>query len=58
MTKAITLCLIIVGLINLAPVLGVLSAQRLEQGYDILLPSNELIVLMRHRALLFGGGRQ
>ena len=52
--KTITLCLVIVGLINLAPVLGVISAQRLEAGYSITLAGNDLAILMRHRALLFG----
>jgi len=54
LTKTITVCLIIVGLINCAPVLGVLSAQNLENAYSISLASNDLIILMRHRALLFG----
>ena len=54
MSKAITLCLIIVGLINFLPVLGVLSAQTLENAYGIALSSNDMIILMRHRALLFG----
>ena len=52
--KTITLCLVIVGLINLAPVLGVISTQRLEAGYSITLAGNDLAILMRHRALLFG----
>ncbi|MEP5569280.1 MAG: hypothetical protein ABJN62_15675 [Halioglobus sp.] len=52
--KSITLCLVIVGLINLAPVLGVISAQRLETGYSLTLAGNDIAILMRHRALLFG----
>ncbi|WDE14165.1 hypothetical protein [Thalassomonas haliotis] len=54
MAKAIMGCLIIVGLINFIPVLGVFSAQKLESVYAITLASNDLIILMRHRALLFG----
>ena len=54
MAKAITVCLVIVGLINFAPVIGVLSSQKLESAYSISLASNDLIILMRHRALLFG----
>ena len=54
MAKAITVCLIIVGLINFAPVVAVLSAQKLESAYSISLASNDLVILMRHRALLFG----
>lgn len=48
------ICLVIVGLINFAPLLGVLSAQKLESAYAVSLTSNDLIILMRHRALLFG----
>lgn len=54
MSKAITACLVIVGLINFVPVVAILSAQHLENVYAIALPSSDLIILMRHRALLFG----
>lgn len=54
MSKFITVCLVIVGLINILPVVGMLGAQRLEGAYDVVLSSNDLIILMRHRALLFG----
>ena len=54
MAKLIMTCLIIVGLINFIPVIGVLSSQKLESSYSISLISNDLIILMRHRALLFG----
>jgi len=54
MEKVITFCLIIVGLINFVRVLGVISAQRLESSYSIILAGNDLVILMRHRALLFG----
>ena len=54
MTKMITICLLIVGLINFIPVIGVLSSLKLENSYSISLASNDLIILMRHRALLFG----
>lgn len=54
MTKLITLCLIVVGLINVAPLMGLLSAQKLQSAYAIELASSDLIILMRHRALLFG----
>jgi hypothetical protein len=47
-------CLSIVGLINFVPVLAVISVQKLEEAYSISLVSNDLIILMRHRALLFG----
>ena len=54
MGKAITFCLIVVGLINIAPVVGVISVQKLESAYSVTLAGNDLAILMRHRALLFG----
>ena len=54
MGKAITFCLVVVGLINFAPVMGVISAQNLESAYSVALAGNDLAILMRHRALLFG----
>lgn len=54
MSKAIAVLLIIVGLINFLPVLGVLSAAKLSQAYSIELLGNDIVILMRHRALLFG----
>ncbi|MGB5325852.1 MAG: phosphopantetheine adenylyltransferase [Pseudomonadales bacterium] len=54
MKNAIAFCLVVVGLINLAPVLGVVSAQKLEMAYSVSIAGNDLAILMRHRALLFG----
>ena len=54
MGKVLTLCLVVVGLINFIPVVGVLSAAQLENAYQITLLSADMEVLMRHRALLFG----
>jgi len=54
MAKAASLLLFIVGVINFLPVMGVLSAARLSQAYAIELDGNDLVILMRHRALLFG----
>lgn len=54
MSKVISICLLIVGIINFLPLVGVLSAQKLESAYSISLVSNDLVILMRHRALLFG----
>jgi len=54
MNKLLTLCLLIVGLINFLPVVGLLGSSHLESTYNIQLLSNDLIILMRHRALLFG----
>ncbi len=46
--------LVTVGLINLVPLVGVLSAGRIAAGYGIELPGPDLEILLRHRALLFG----
>lgn len=52
--NAITVLLVLVGLINLAPALGLLGVAKLNDAYAIKLVSNDMILLMRHRALLFG----
>lgn len=46
--------LIVVGLINAVPVIGVTSAATLERLYGLTGLDGDLLVLMRHRALLFG----
>jgi len=43
-----------VGVINFLPVIGVLSAEKLSGAYSVELIGNDIIILMRHRALLFG----
>ena len=54
MSKLVSILLIVVGVINFLPVFAVLSATNLEQAYSVELANNDLIILMRHRALLFG----
>lgn len=54
MTKLIAGLVVFAGLINFLPVLGLLSASRLQALYGIELADPNLVVLMRHRALLFG----
>jgi len=54
MSTLVTLCLVVVGLLNFAPVLGILSASTMEKTYGIDIASTDLEILMRHRALLFG----
>ena len=49
-----TALLIFAALVNLAPVSGVLSADRLQGFYGVAFEDDNLLVLMRHRALLFG----
>lgn len=45
---------LVVGLINLFPLIGVLGPERLQSLYGIAIPGAELELLMRHRAVLLG----
>lgn len=54
MQKTVTICLVLVGLINLVPVLGVFAAANIESAYAVHIADQNLVILMRHRALLFG----
>jgi hypothetical protein len=53
-SKIVSLLLIIVAIIHLAPLVGVLSAQRLAVLYGLDFSESNLSILMRHRAVLFG----
>jgi hypothetical protein len=46
--------LLIVGVVHLLPAIGLLGAPRLEQLYGLRFDEPHLLLLMRHRALLFG----
>jgi len=46
--------LIIAAIINLLPLVGVLSREQLEKLYALPITDPNLEVLMRHRAVLFG----
>ena len=46
--------LIVVGVIHLLPLTGVLGRAQLETLYGVPLQDANLIILMRHRAVLFG----
>jgi hypothetical protein len=54
MQKAIAGLLIVVGLIQIAPVTGVRGADRLSELYGLSFDEPNLAILMRHRAVLFG----
>ncbi len=55
MTKHIVTALyLIVGLINFAPLMGVLGQARLEALYGIQISSADMLLLLQHRAVLFG----
>lgn len=54
MQRIATVLFLVAAAVNLAPMLGVSSAGRLEAAYDVVLEDPNLVILMRHRALLFG----
>jgi len=54
MQIAIAALLVVVGLLNLAPVIGIVSVARVQALYDVPIEHGDLGILMRHRALLFG----
>ena len=52
--KLISACYLIVGLINLAPLMGVLGQARLSALYGVAELRPDLLLLLQHRAVLFG----
>lgn len=46
--------LVIVGLIHLLPVAGLLGSTRLQALYGLIIDDPNLLILMRHRSVLFG----
>jgi hypothetical protein len=46
--------LVVVAIIHLLPVSGVISGARLQALYGIAVAEPNLLILMRHRAVLFG----
>ena len=54
MQKLATVLFLIAGIVNLLPVAGIGSASRIQAAYGVVLEDANLIILMRHRAALFG----
>ena len=54
MKRLWVLLVLVAALINLAPVLGAASAERMSALYGVSLEDPSLQILMRHRAVLFG----
>jgi nicotinamide riboside transporter PnuC len=54
MQKIISAMLIVVGVIHILPLTGVLGAQQLSNLYGLAFTEPNLVILMRHRAVLFG----
>ena len=52
--KTISGLLIVIGVIHLLPLSGVFGATKLESLYAVPIQGNDLEILMRHRAVLFG----
>ena len=48
------IALLLVGLVNFAPLAGLFFPERMETLYGITISTPDLELLMRHRALLFG----
>lgn len=54
MKLLVPLALVLVALLHAPPLLGVLGAERLSTLYGIAAPNPATLLLLRHRAVLFG----
>lgn len=54
MDRIVAVALLMAGVIHLLPVPGVLGAAQLERLYGLPFDQPDLLILMRHRAVLFG----
>ncbi len=54
MQKALAGLIIIIGIIHLLPIIGIMGAERLSSLYGLTIREPNLVLLMQHRAVLFG----
>ena len=54
MKLVVSLYMIAAGIIHLLPVTGIIGTEQLNRLYGIRLDDPNLVILMRHRALMFG----
>jgi len=54
MKRTISIILVLVGVMNFYPVMGVLSVDTLRNLYGVTIIDNDLLILMKHRAVMLG----
>lgn len=54
MPRLASVMLVVVGVIHLLPVSGILGKSRLQSLYGLTVDDPNLLILMRHRSVLFG----
>ena len=54
MSKIYLILLFLVGVINFVPIIGLISLDKINQTYGLSVVDNNLAILLRHRALIFG----
>ena len=54
MRHVATILFVLVGLVNVVPIVGVLGAAKLEAVYGVPITNDDLLLLLRHRSILFG----